>query len=324
MTATDLLAGRTALVTGGTLGIGFGIATQLKEHGAQVAVTGLTEQECAQAREAGFSTHVLDVRDREACTQVVADVVAEFGGLDVLASNAGVYPQSSIEQMTDEHIDLIFDINVKGTIHAVQAAMPELIKLDQLRHGGLDGVDGALDVDVEDEVNVLVGHLLDGGLRVDAGVGGEHVQPAELRDDVGDDLRARLAVADVQDVGGEPGLSGLGALLFGESGDGDLRPVLLQLRGDAESDAERASGDEGGASGEQVSGGHGRVLREVGKGGRAQVLRSLSRLPRAVRLRTEDAAPPAKTHTHLIARRARSRCSQRTSAVRSCSIAPPG
>ncbi|PNL17001.1 3-oxoacyl-ACP reductase FabG [Micrococcus sp. FDAARGOS_333] len=128
MTATALLAGRTALVTGGTLGIGFGIATQLRENGAKVAVTGLTEQECAQAREAGFSTHVLDVRDREACTQVVADVVAEFGGLDVLASNAGVYPQSSIEQMTDEDIDLIFDINVKGTIHAVQAALPELIK----------------------------------------------------------------------------------------------------------------------------------------------------------------------------------------------------
>lgn len=127
MTATALLAGRTVLVTGGTLGIGFGIATQLRENGAKVAVTGLTEQECAQAREAGFSTHVLDVRDREACTQVVADVVAEFGGLDVLASNAGVYPQSSIEEMTDEDIDLIFDINVKGTIHAVQAAMPELI-----------------------------------------------------------------------------------------------------------------------------------------------------------------------------------------------------
>lgn len=124
MTATDLLAGRTALVTGGTLGIGFGIATQLKEHGARVAVTGLSEEECAKAREAGFSAHVLDVRDREACKKVVADVVAEFGELNVLASNAGVYPQSSIEEMTDEDIDLIFDINVKGTIHAVQAPCP--------------------------------------------------------------------------------------------------------------------------------------------------------------------------------------------------------
>lgn len=44
----------------------------------------------------------------------------------MLASNAGVYPQARIEAMTDEDIDLIFDINVKGTIHAVQAAIPAL------------------------------------------------------------------------------------------------------------------------------------------------------------------------------------------------------
>lgn len=67
-----LLAGRAALVTGGTLGIGFGIAASLRDAGARVAVTGLTEQECAAAREAGFPAYVLDV----------------------LASNAGIYPRS--------------------------------------------------------------------------------------------------------------------------------------------------------------------------------------------------------------------------------------
>ena len=124
---TGLLAGRTALVTGGTLGIGFGIATQLREHGAQVAVTGLTDDECGPAREAGFSAHVLDVRDGAACRRVIDAVAEELGGLSVLASNAGVYPQATIETMTDEDIDLIFDINVKGTIHAVQAAIPHLV-----------------------------------------------------------------------------------------------------------------------------------------------------------------------------------------------------
>lgn len=123
---TRLLEGRTALVTGGTLGIGFGIAQQLAAAGARVAVTGLTEEEGAAAREAGFSTHVLDVRDREACKAVVGAVVDEFDGLSVLASNAGVYPQAQIASMTDADIDLIFDINVKGTIHAVQAALPAL------------------------------------------------------------------------------------------------------------------------------------------------------------------------------------------------------
>ncbi len=125
---TSLLNGCTALVTGGTLGIGFGIASQLRDHGARVAVTGLTEKECEAAREAGFSAHVLDVRDREACRRVVETVVEEFGELNVLASNAGVYPQARIDDMTDEDIDFIFDINVKGTIHAVQAAIPALEK----------------------------------------------------------------------------------------------------------------------------------------------------------------------------------------------------
>lgn len=125
--ATVLLAGRAALVTGGTLGIGSGIAASLRDAGARVAVTGLTEQECAAAREARFPAYVLDVRDRAACAEVVGAVVEEFGGLDVLASNAGIYPQARIADMTDEDIDLIFDVNVKGTIHAVQAALPALV-----------------------------------------------------------------------------------------------------------------------------------------------------------------------------------------------------
>lgn len=70
--AAVLLAGRAALVTGGTLGIGFGIAASLRDAAARVAVTGLTDEEYAAAREAGFPAYVLDV----------------------LASNAGIYPRS--------------------------------------------------------------------------------------------------------------------------------------------------------------------------------------------------------------------------------------
>lgn len=123
---TTLLEGRTALVTGGTLGIGRGIAEILQKHGAAVAVTGLTEDECAEARERGMTAYVLDVRDAAACREVVAATVQDLGGLSVLASNAGIYPQARIDAMTDEDIDQMFDINVKGTIHAVQAATPAL------------------------------------------------------------------------------------------------------------------------------------------------------------------------------------------------------
>lgn len=120
------LQGRVALVTGGTLGIGRGIAESLREHGATVIVTGVTEAECAAAREAGQDARVLDVRDRAACAALVEQVVAQFGGLAILASNAGVYPQARIADMTDENIAMIFAINVTGTIHMVQAAADAL------------------------------------------------------------------------------------------------------------------------------------------------------------------------------------------------------
>ena len=123
---TELLAGRTALVTGGTTGIGRGIAEVLASHGARVAVTGVTETECAEAREAGFDARLLDVRDKEACLRVVNEVVANFGGLSVLAANAGVYPQTRLAELDDDEIDFIFDVNVKGTMHMVQAATPAL------------------------------------------------------------------------------------------------------------------------------------------------------------------------------------------------------
>lgn len=123
---TGLLAGRTALVTGGTAGIGRGIAEVLALHGARVAVTGVTEERCAQAREDGLDVYQLDVRDKKACIRVVNDVAAECGGLSVLVANAGVYPQVRLADLDDDQIDFIFDVNVKGMMHVVQAATPAL------------------------------------------------------------------------------------------------------------------------------------------------------------------------------------------------------
>ena len=118
----QLLAGRTALVTGGTMGIGQGIAATLRSRGAKVAVTGVAQEECEQAEGNGFTAYLLDVRDRESCRKVIEQVRKDFGGLDILASNAGVYPQAGIAAMTDDDMQHIFDINVFGTIRMVQAA----------------------------------------------------------------------------------------------------------------------------------------------------------------------------------------------------------
>ena len=82
---SELLEGRTALVTVGTSGIGRGIAEVLRMRGAAVAVTGATEARCEDARAAGFPAYRLDVRDRRACNEAVARAVSDLGGLSVLA-----------------------------------------------------------------------------------------------------------------------------------------------------------------------------------------------------------------------------------------------
>lgn len=123
---TALLEGRRALVTGGTLGIGRGIAQVLTAHGARVVVTGVSEAECEAARAEGMEALVLDVRDPAACRAVVEQATASLGGLDTLVSNAGIYPQARIETATAEDFDTIFDVNVRGTVQVVQAAVPAL------------------------------------------------------------------------------------------------------------------------------------------------------------------------------------------------------
>ena len=89
--------GRTALVTGGTKGIGRAIVRDLLESGFNVVFTARSKEDVeavAQGLSASWPGRVLglaaDVRDPEACEEVVAKAVAEFGGLDLLVNNAGV------------------------------------------------------------------------------------------------------------------------------------------------------------------------------------------------------------------------------------------
>jgi len=121
------LTGRTVLVTGGTKGIGKGIAGVFARAGADVVVVGRDrERGEAAAGELGAVYLAADVSRAEDCERMAAETVERFGGLDVLCANAGVFPDTKLEDMTEADIDAIFATNVKGTMLSVKACLPAL------------------------------------------------------------------------------------------------------------------------------------------------------------------------------------------------------
>jgi 3-oxoacyl-[acyl-carrier protein] reductase len=128
------VTGRTVLVTGGTKGIGKGIAQTFLEAGTRLAIVGRDPDAGAHAAaelgaQGGEVVFIrADVSSGADAERMVAETVERFGSLDVLCANAGIFPAARLEDMSEDDIDAIFATNVKGTMLAVKAAVPELAR----------------------------------------------------------------------------------------------------------------------------------------------------------------------------------------------------
>jgi 3-oxoacyl-[acyl-carrier protein] reductase len=133
---TQSLKGRSAIVTGGSKGIGKGIARVLANAGARVAIVARhADQAEAAAKEIGHGAFGIagDVTSMASMEKVMKTVAEKNGGLDVLCANAGIFPPAKLEEMTSEQWDEVVDTNLKGTFHSVKAAIPYLKTSDQGR-----------------------------------------------------------------------------------------------------------------------------------------------------------------------------------------------
>ncbi|PHM49228.1 SDR family oxidoreductase [Xenorhabdus miraniensis] len=118
------LAGKIAFISGGTKGIGKGIAKVLKQAGAITIIAGTDSVKGESvAKELGVDFISLDVTDQAACKSVIDKIVKKYGRLDILCSNAGIFPQHYLKDMTAEDWDLVHTVNLKGTFFLVQAAL---------------------------------------------------------------------------------------------------------------------------------------------------------------------------------------------------------
>src|ERR1700728_916609 len=119
--------GKSALVTGGTSGIGLATAKRFVSEGAYVFITGRREAELAAAiKEVGNDVTAIrgDVSNLGDLDRLFAQIKQEKGRLDIVFANAGTAKYAALDAITEELYESIFSINVKGVFFTVQKALP--------------------------------------------------------------------------------------------------------------------------------------------------------------------------------------------------------
>ena len=121
----ESLDGRVALITGASRGIGAAIARALDDAGVRLALASRSGDDLGIEGALGVRC---DVRDPAAMAAAASATVEGFGALDILVVNAGVGAYGPILELPAEQIDEMIDVNVKGAIHSVRAALPHLLR----------------------------------------------------------------------------------------------------------------------------------------------------------------------------------------------------
>jgi NADP-dependent 3-hydroxy acid dehydrogenase YdfG len=121
----ESLDGRVALITGASRGIGAATARMLDAAGVKLGLVSRSGDDLGIPGAVGVAA---DVRDADAIASSVDTVVDRHGGLDILFVNAGVGAYGPILDLPAEHLDEMIEVNVKGAIHTVRAALPHLLK----------------------------------------------------------------------------------------------------------------------------------------------------------------------------------------------------
>jgi NAD(P)-dependent dehydrogenase (short-subunit alcohol dehydrogenase family) len=125
VTIMGKLQGKVAVVTGGTMGIGFATAKRFVDEGASVFITGRRQKELDDAVKA-IGSNVVGVQGDVSKLQDLDhlyETVKAKGKIDVLVANAGIGEFAPLASLTEEHFDKLFDLNVKGTLFTVQKAL---------------------------------------------------------------------------------------------------------------------------------------------------------------------------------------------------------
>jgi NAD(P)-dependent dehydrogenase (short-subunit alcohol dehydrogenase family) len=173
-----MLNGKTALITGGSSGIGLATAKLFHENGARVAITGRDEASLEKARQAiggDIMTLVVDVRSRRDLQAMALELNEAFGGLDIFFANAGVAFVTPLATTEEVQYDELMDTNVKSVFFSIQAIEPVLrqggsiiLNSAWLNHVGVPGraALSASKAAVRSFARTFSAELLERGIRV--------------------------------------------------------------------------------------------------------------------------------------------------------------